>query len=163
MALISFSFSLGFFSYCPKADQELSITEIDENGIWLCTYCNIMASHDDVIKWKHFPRNWLFVRGIHRSRWIPPHKGQWRGALMFSLICVWLNVWVNNHEAGDFRRHRGHCDVSVMRRNQIIMSTQSSHLCLQPNSGPRLNIKTVLSTYGDFHVKDKTAVRTSYL
>ena len=29
--------------------------------------------------------------------------------------------------------------------------------------GPRLNIKTVLSTYDDFHVKDKTAVRTSYL
>ena len=29
--------------------------------------------------------------------------------------------------------------------------------------GPRLNIKTILSTYGDFHVKDKTAVRTSYL
>ena len=29
--------------------------------------------------------------------------------------------------------------------------------------GPRLNIKTVLSTYGDFHVKDKTAVMTSYL
>ena len=29
-------------------------------------------------------------------------------------------------------------------------------------SGPCLNIKTVLSTYGDFHVKDKTAVRTSY-
>ena len=29
--------------------------------------------------------------------------------------------------------------------------------------GSRLNIKTVLSTYGDFHVKDKTADRTSYL
>ena len=29
--------------------------------------------------------------------------------------------------------------------------------------GPRLIIKTVLSTYGDFHVKDKTAARTSYL
>ena len=36
--------------------------------------------------------------------------------------------------------------------------------CLEAfSSGPRLNIKTVLSTYGDFHVKDKTAVRTSYL
>ena len=35
------------------------------------------------------------------------------------------------------------------------------YLC--PNPGPRLNIKTVLSTYGDFHVKDKTAGRTSYL
>ena len=30
--------------------------------------------HDDVIKWKHFPRNWPFVRGIHRPRWIPHTK-----------------------------------------------------------------------------------------
>ena len=30
--------------------------------------------HDDVIKWKHFPRTWPFVRGIHRSRWIPNTK-----------------------------------------------------------------------------------------
>ena len=43
-----------------------------------------------------------------------PHKGQWRGALMFSLICVWINGWVNNREAGDFRRHLGHYDVIVM-------------------------------------------------
>ena len=35
--------------------------------------------------------------------------------------------------------------------------------CTPEQPGPRLNIKTVLSTYGDFHVKDKTAVRTSYL
>ena len=39
--------------------------------------------HDDVIKWKHFPRNWPFVRGIHRWPMTSPHKGQWRGALMF--------------------------------------------------------------------------------
>ena len=42
--------------------------------------------HDAVIKWKHFPRYWPFVRGIHRSPVNSPHKGQWRGALMFSLI-----------------------------------------------------------------------------
>ena len=42
------------------------------------------------------------------------HKGQWRGALMFSLICAWINEWVNNREAGDLRRHRGHDDVNVM-------------------------------------------------
>ena len=42
------------------------------------------------------------------------HKGQWRGALMFSLICVWINGWVNSREAGDLRRHRAHCDVIVM-------------------------------------------------
>ena len=70
--------------------------------------------HVDVIKLKHFPRNWPFVRGIHRSPVNPPHKGQWRGALMFSLICVWINDWVNNHEAGDLRRYRAHYDVIVM-------------------------------------------------
>ena len=43
------------------------------------------------------------------------HKGQWRGALMFSFICVWINDWVNNREAGDLRRHRDHYDVIVMR------------------------------------------------
>ena len=72
--------------------------------------------HDDVIKWKHFPRNWSFVRGIHRSPVNSPHKGgQWCGALRFSLICVWINGWVNNREAGDLRRYRAHYDVIVMK------------------------------------------------
>ena len=70
--------------------------------------------HDDVIKWKHFPRYLPFVRGIHRSPVNSPHKGQWRGAVMFSLICVWINDWVNNREAGYLRRYRAHYDVSVM-------------------------------------------------
>ena len=62
----------------------------------------LMVSHDDVIKWKHFPRNRPFVRGIHRSPVNSPHTGQWSRALMFSLICVWINDWVNNREAGWF-------------------------------------------------------------
>ena len=53
----------------------------------------IHISHDDVIKWKHFPRYWPFVRGIHRSPVNSPHKGQGRGALMFSLICAWIKGW----------------------------------------------------------------------
>ena len=47
-----------------------------------------------------------------------PHKGQWRGALTFSLICVWINGWVNNHEAGDLRRYRVHYDVTIMYRTK---------------------------------------------
>ena len=70
------------------------------------------------MKWKHFPRYWPFVRGIHRSPVNSHHKGQWRGTLMFSLICVWINRWVNNREAGDWRRHRAHYDVIVMRNPQ---------------------------------------------
>ena len=69
---------------------------------------------DDVIKWKHFPRYWPFVQGFHRSRVNSPHKGQWRGALIFSLICVWIKDWVNNREAGCLRRYRAHYDTSVM-------------------------------------------------
>ena len=78
------------------------------------THLHSKMPHDDVIKWKHLPRYWPFVRGIHRSLVNSLHKGQWRGALIFSFICVWMNDWVNNREAGDLRRHRGHYDVIVM-------------------------------------------------
>ena len=70
--------------------------------------------HDDVIKWKHFPHYWPFVRGIHRSPVNSLHKGQWHKALMFSLISAWINDWVNNREPGDLRCHHVHCDVTVM-------------------------------------------------
>ena len=55
--------------------------------VWLLAWCPFIfkwvAGHHDVIKWKHFPRYWPFVRGIHRSPVDCPHKGQWRRALMF--------------------------------------------------------------------------------
>ena len=76
---------------------------------------NLLLTHDDVIKWKHFPRYWPFVRGIHRSPVNSPHKGQWRGVLMFTLICARINDWVNTREAGDLRRNLAHYDVIVMR------------------------------------------------
>ena len=81
-----------------------------------CDVLEVKMLHDDVIKWKHFPRYWPFVRRIHRSPVNSPHKGQWRGAFMFSLICFLMNDWVNNGEAGDLRRYLIHYDVTVMRR-----------------------------------------------
>ena len=45
--------------------------------------------------------------------WIPQHKDQWRGALIF-LSCTWTNGWANNRNANDLRRHRAHYDVTVM-------------------------------------------------
>ena len=79
-----------------------------------CIHYTEIIYHNDVIKWKHFLRYWLYVRGIHRSPVKSPHKGQWYGALMFSLICVWINGWVNNGEAGDLKRYRAHYNVTVM-------------------------------------------------
>ena len=71
--------------------------------------------HDDVMQWNHFPCYWPFVRGIHRLPVDSTHKDQWRGALMFSLICAWTNDWANNRNADDLRRHRAHYDVTVMK------------------------------------------------
>ena len=78
------------------------------------TIKDIRQKHDDVIKWKHFPSCWVFVREIHWSTVNSPHKGQWRGALMFSLICACINGWPNNREAGDLRHHCAHYDITVM-------------------------------------------------
>ena len=72
------------------------------------------------------PRYWPFVRGIHRYLVNSPHKGQWRGALMFPLICAWMNRWVNNDEADDFRRYRAHYDVIVMKINNTLPDNQIS-------------------------------------
>ena len=60
--------------------------------------------HDDVIKWKHFPRYWSFVRGIHRWLVNSPLKGQSSGALMFFF----------DLHTGHLRRHRAHYGVTVM-------------------------------------------------
>ena len=81
---------------------------------------NVGKSHDDVIKWKYFPLYWPFVRGIHRWPVNSPHRGQWRGALMFSFICARIKGWVNNREAGDLRRHHAHYDVIVIMIESII-------------------------------------------
>ena len=87
----------------------------------------LLLLHGDVIKWKHFPRYWPFVRGIHRSPVNFPHKGQWRRALMFTLICVWINDWVNNREAGDLRCHHAHYDVTVMGEVMGVIGAYSGY------------------------------------
>ena len=88
--------------------------KVEIKALYYWSFEGNIQVHDDVIKWKKFPRYWPFVRGIHRSPVNSPHKGQWRGALMFTLICARINGWVNNGEAGDLKRYRTHNDVIVM-------------------------------------------------
>ena len=107
-----FSFLKGFWKfrlqvavmlYRPRYVNSLWSVDVTRRpGTWLC--------HQMVTS----PRYWPFVRRIHRSPVNSPHKGQWRGALIFSLICAWINGWINNGEAGDLRSHRAHYDVTVM-------------------------------------------------
>ena len=100
--------------------------------------------HDDVIKsWKHFPRYWPFVRGIHRSRWIPRTKAS-DAELGFSLICAWINAWVNNREvetpSRPLWRHCNvemqwrPCDVTITNMSRIKAAKRTEGLHLVPGS-----------------------------
>ena len=70
--------------------------------------------HDDVIKWKHFPRYWAFMWRINRS---PVNSSRRPVTLNFdvSLICAWTNGWVNSRGAGDLRRNCTLNDGNVMK------------------------------------------------
>ena len=92
----------------------------------------IAHNHEHHCSWHHQ------MEAFHRSPVNSPHKGQWRGALMFSLICAWTNGWVNNHEAGELRRHRARYDVTVMYQNAITTWQQLT------NQGPIRNFAKYL-------------------
>ena len=71
----------------------------------------------------------------NRSPVDSPHKGQWCGALMFSLICPWTNVWANNRDTGDLRFHHAHYDVTVMNKVNVFWSCYNlvKHLLWVPH------------------------------
>ena len=104
----------------PAAYHDVFCQSVSQSPCTIATVrlCLLLGlRHDDVIKWIHFPRYWPFVSGIHQSPVNSPHKGQWHRALMFSLICAWINSWVNNGEPGDLKCHHAHYDVTVMQRD----------------------------------------------
>ena len=70
--------------------------------------------HDDVTKWKHFPRYWPFVRRIHQSPVNSLPNGQWRGTLMFSFIYAWISRWINTRDTGNLIHHRAHYGDTVI-------------------------------------------------
>ena len=78
------------------------------------TLLHFCWSHDDVIKWKHFPRYWPFVRGFTGHRWIPRTKASDAKLWCFLWSAPWINGCINNLEAGDLKRHLAHYDVTVM-------------------------------------------------
>ena len=99
-------------------------------------------SHDDVMKWKHFPRYRVptLCEGIHRSPVDSPHKDQWRGILMFSFICAWTHGWANNQDVGDLKRRRAHYCITVMWIQMVIHPHRNT--CSLHDFGPILKISS---------------------
>ena len=81
-------------------------------------YFIFLTLHDDVIKWK-FSALLVLCSGFS-------NKGQWRGDLIFSLICARINGWVNIREDGDLRRLRAHYDVIVLIMTSLINQARMS-------------------------------------
>ena len=125
-----FTFVLGRYLYNEtirdtvyvKVSRYVICLNLTNRGVCECMiFINIMLTqgslshtHDDVIKLKNFRVTGHLCGEFTGAPVNSPHKGQWRGTLMFSLIYAWLNGWVNNRETGDLRRHRTHHDVTVM-------------------------------------------------
>ena len=111
--------------------------------------------------WRHqtetFSALLAFVRAIHRSPVKSSHKGQWRGSMMLSLVCVRINGWVKNHEAGDLERHRAHYDVIVMWIDQLVGMAQAfSRKKLIYGMGAQFSIAVTqwrhMTTYSSVHI-----------
>ena len=84
-----------------------------KSGLLMIEHRVIFNSHDDVIRWKHFPCYWHFVRGIHWSPGgFPSQRPVMRSIVFF--FCVWTNGWANNRDVSNLRRHRARYGVTVM-------------------------------------------------
>ena len=105
--------------YSARFEIKMSFGKISSTAMGE-TFVNLLFCHAEIYMMTTSNENIFRVTGPLCGEFTAqravnsPHKGQWRGALMFSLICAWINVWVNNGEAGDLRRHRAHYDVIVM-------------------------------------------------
>ena len=100
----------------------LCFVVVEYRSFYLCTsgilhrHCDnhmtvLVNKPHDVIKWKHFPRYWPFVRGNHR--WIPSQRPVIRSVNVFFDLRL-TNGWINIRDAGNLRCHRAHYDVTVM-------------------------------------------------
>ena len=105
---------------------KLSCQKFPQNCVTLVTRLHIRVA----AWWRHqmetFSALLAICAGNSPDPAISPHKDQWRGALMFSLTCTWINGRVNNREAADLRLHRAHYDVIVMS----LMNKQSWSMML---------------------------------
>ena len=111
------SMGFGVFRICHRAlDVQFGEAEIDSPVIGTVSQISFQRQIEKSW-WRHQMETFSALLALwagHRSPVSYPHKGQWRGALMFSLICTLINAWVNNREAGDLIRHRAHYGVIII-------------------------------------------------
>ena len=126
------------------------------------TWTDCWFIHDDVIKWRHFPRYWPFVRGIHWSLVKSPHKGQWRGALIFSFD-LRLNKRLSNNSWGWWFETLScplwrQCNVLACPGTYLIKIT----IKVQQFAWEKINLKILSAKMGPFCLVFNVFVFTVY-
>ena len=111
---------MGWFAFMPWSDNNItrssqhSKSTLNSNLSNSQLLCMMTSLNGNI-----FRVTGPLLRESTGHRWIPL-KGQWRRALMFSLICPWTNGWANNRNAGVLRSRRLHYDVTVMTHSEIL-------------------------------------------
>ena len=99
------NFSIVKVFQCSRSATDPILFFYKTNQWSFSSQCTIKSSNENIFR--------VTVWGIHRSPVNSPHKGQWRGYLIF-FICAWTNSWANNGDSEDLRHHRAHYGVTVM-------------------------------------------------
>ena len=157
------------WTYRPKPSQLPLVATGTEAAYQIClttfagNHLSIAGSRSGPC-WCHqietFSALLALCEGIYRSSMDSPHKGQWRGALMFCFICARTNGWANNRDAGDLR----HYDIIVMATiySLLDLSPARGH----PSSDPFLecpNLSNRMKTRTHSHAVPVPFARIDYL
>ena len=121
----------------------------------------LLRSHGDVIKWKHFPRDWPFVRGSHRSPVNSPHKGQWRGAFKGAFnLCIWnyrQRIAKLDYNQHNIKRHMiRRQNETIWRCLKCIYGAIACHL----SSVTVLSIMWITGVYNFYIQEEQSSKRT---
>ena len=109
----------------PTAKKKIHVFSSSPWTLYELDFFKETKNHGDVIKWKHFPCYWPFVRRIHQSPVNSTHKGQWCGALMFCSTCA-LNKQLWGWWFETPSRSLWHCNVYIIvlsRYNEVAFNT----------------------------------------
>ena len=94
------------------------MVQINQKAHFIITFDNISGSEASLSWWFHQMETFSTLLTLCAGNSLAPvnfpHKGQWPRALVFSLICTWINNWVNNGDDSDLKHHHAHYDITVM-------------------------------------------------
>ena len=99
---------------------------IFSNAVLLNMSC--CCRHDDVIKWKHFPGFWPFVKGIHCSMMHPYPQKDNDARLWCFFCCEPVEIPVIRNAMVVMRRHRNILEIFLIQRHSVATANDNSVL-----------------------------------